>query len=273
MEPDIAVPDIAVPEIAVPDPDLFEAQLLDGNMFAHEIIEQVVQKNAKQKGITDLLHIFNRHFGKYLPSGVKVPLSWHKVRRLACDGAEPLYVVRHLCPLCDWMFPLDDLNSRCPRCKQDTRWEPKKHGRPARVAAYFDIADLFIRMFANVTLANCFSTFASREPSQETMPFRDLDEAWDGSILHSLLEAARREEAEVHSEPEADSSSDNAGSEVGADDGDNVLVSEDSNGDVSDNDGDSDSDSDMEGDSDKEGDSEDQPPLVLRLGCLQSFLG
>jgi hypothetical protein len=36
----------------------------------------------------------------------------------------------------------------CGQCHKHTRWEEKKHGRPARTAVYFDMADMFQRMFA-----------------------------------------------------------------------------------------------------------------------------
>ena len=95
--------------------------------FAHEVLELVVRKRMKPAGVTDILKIFRKYYGKDLPeTTMKVPKSWHSIKKLACDGQAPKVLLRHLCPQCDWVFPVDRNTARCDRCEKETRWEPNK---------------------------------------------------------------------------------------------------------------------------------------------------
>ena len=97
--------------------------------FAQEVMEQVVRKRVKPAGVTDMLKIFDKYYGKRLNEhcpGLIVPRSWHTVKKLASDGKKPKVILRHLCPKCDWLFPLDTSVSICTRCKEKSRWDPNK---------------------------------------------------------------------------------------------------------------------------------------------------
>jgi hypothetical protein len=193
--------------------------------FAKELVEQVVRKRAKATGITDILKCFKRHYGEFmdLPEGVVLPVSWHKVRKLATDGTMPLYTIRHLCPECDWMFPLRANIQQCQRCKKDTRWLLKsKRMRPARTALYFQMADMFRRMFNVPALADDLIASTNIQTSDVPLADRHIEEAWDGTILHGLMRESNMElvvsgdsdgddgdNAEIHdSAVESDSESD-----------------------------------------------------------------
>jgi hypothetical protein len=94
--------------------------------FAREVLDQVVRKRIKPAGVTDMLKLFKRYYGKKLPTGLTVPKSWHTVKKLASDGKKPKATMRHLCPNCDKLFPLARTQSVCTRCKEETRWDPLK---------------------------------------------------------------------------------------------------------------------------------------------------
>ena len=100
--------------------------------FAQEVMEQVVRKRVKPAGVTDMLKIFDKYYGRKLSEhcpGLIVPRSWHTVKKLASDGKKPKVILRHLCPKCDWLFPLDTTVSLCTRCKEKSRWDPNKRYR------------------------------------------------------------------------------------------------------------------------------------------------
>ena len=197
-------------ESSGPGPDEHE-ELDIARRFACELLEQTVRKNVKQKGITDILRIVKRHYGHHLLQGITIPASWYKVRKLAVDGKLPLYLLRHLCPECDWIFPLSgDKTARCARCKCDTRWQPNKVGHPARTAAYFDIADIFARACANEPVADALMEFEGLPLSDDPPTNRQMDDALDGTILHDLVAQARQQQAQADTEQ----NDDEVGSEV-----------------------------------------------------------
>ena len=117
-------------EAAVPSDDetdpASEENMRLGVEFANELLDQVVRKRIKPEGLSDLLKIFQRRYGQHLPEHIKIPRSWHMIKKLASDGTVPVSSLRHLCPECDWIFPLRGNSARCERCREDTRWEPNK---------------------------------------------------------------------------------------------------------------------------------------------------
>ena len=200
--------------------------------FAKELVEQVVRKRAKATGITDILQCFKRHYGEFmdLPEGVVLPASWHKVRKLATDGKMPLYTIRHLCHECDWMFPVRTFTQVCQRCRKDTRWLPKKKMRPARTALYFQMADMFRRMFNVPALADNLIALTNIQMSDVPLADRHIQEAWDGTILHGLMRENNMQlvngddgdgdDAEIHDGDDGDGDGEGDDEGEGDDDGD-----------------------------------------------------
>jgi hypothetical protein len=115
-------------EVALDQP-VNVSEMQEAIRFAQEVMDQVVRKRVKPAGVTDMLKIFDKYYGKRLNQhcpGLIVPRSWHTVKKLASDGKKPKVTLRHLCPKCDWLFPLDTAVSICVRCKENSRWEPNK---------------------------------------------------------------------------------------------------------------------------------------------------
>jgi hypothetical protein len=118
-----------LPDDAALDQPVNVNEMQEAIRFAQEVMEQVVRKRVKPAGVTDMLKIFDKYYGKRLNEhcpGLIVPRSWHTVKKLASDGKKPKVTLRHLCPKCDWMFPLDTTVSICARCNENSRWEPNK---------------------------------------------------------------------------------------------------------------------------------------------------
>jgi hypothetical protein len=114
--------------------------------FACQMVEQVVRGRVTQKGVTDILKIFQQHYGRLLPSDIKMPRSWYMVRKLASKGEVQPCDMRDVCPKCDWIFPRTT-DPTCVRCGVETRWHDRKVGEPVRQAAYFDVAYGFQKFF------------------------------------------------------------------------------------------------------------------------------
>lgn len=164
--------------------------------FASEICELVVRGVVRPTGVNGFLKIYARHYGLNLPDGTLIPASWYIVKKLVLKngGSEsraPKHSLRHLCTECDWLFPLDTTVDTCIRCKKPTRWDPKKRGRPARTAVYFDMKSMLARMFQTAPLANALIDCKAKEQALDRLetPIKDreLDEAWHGTILEQLI--------------------------------------------------------------------------------------
>ena len=203
---------------AIPDPalvinrgdvDVARADFETGKAFACEVVDQVVRRRMTATGVTDFLKLIQRHYGPHLEDDAPViPTSWYQIKKLATDGHMPKYVMRHLCTQCDWIFPILDQSNLCGQCHKHTRWEEKKHGRPARTAVYFDMADMFQRMFAVPVMKEALKRFAETTPSNVPIQDRELNEAIDGSILHGLVSSTA---LSLHSAEENSSSDDEVG--------------------------------------------------------------
>jgi hypothetical protein len=128
------------------------SEMQEAIRFAQEVMEQVVRKRVKPAGVTDMLKIFDKYYGKRLNEhcpGLIVPRSWHTVKKLASDGKKPKVTLRHLCPKCDWLFPLNTTVSICPRCKENSRWEPNK--RYSKLChTTIDYATIYNRLFSTL---------------------------------------------------------------------------------------------------------------------------
>jgi hypothetical protein len=154
--------------------------------FACHMVEQVVRGRVTSKGVTDILKIFQRHYGNLLPRHTKMPASWYMVRKLACkEGGDPQCDIRDVCPLCDWIFPRT-ADPLCGRCGKNTRWHERKVGEPVRQAAYFDIEHDMRKFFEVEEMADALEEFATQEPAAGPIRDRQLDAAVDGSIVHDL---------------------------------------------------------------------------------------
>jgi hypothetical protein len=124
---DVNNPDL--PDDTALDQPEHVSEMQEAIRFAQEVMEQVVRKRVKPAGVTDMLKIFDKYYGRKLNEhcpGLIVPKSWHTVKKLASDGKKPKVTLRHLCPKCDGLFPLDTTVSICGRCKESSRWEPNK---------------------------------------------------------------------------------------------------------------------------------------------------
>ena len=154
--------------------------------FACHMVEQVVRGRVTSKGVTDILKIFQQHYGKLLPRNTKMPASWYMVRKLACkeEGDTPCDI-RDVCPSCDWIFPRT-ADPSCGRCGKNTRWHERKVGEPVRQAAYFDIEHDMRKFFEVEAMADALEEFAKKEPAAGPIRDRQLDAAVDGSIVHGL---------------------------------------------------------------------------------------
>jgi hypothetical protein len=180
--------------------------------FSCEMVEQVVRSRVSNQGMNDVLKIFHKYYGHFLPENA-MPTSWYKLRKLASDGNVPKYVMRDLCPKCDWLFT--GVGATCGRCKT-LRWNPKKPGTPARQSVYFDMAHALKRTFSVEVMADELVQFAALVPSELGIRDRQLDEAWQGSIMHSMMALVRVDD-EDHFE-------DLSGDEEAAEDDDDSLV-------------------------------------------------
>ena len=188
------------------------------------MVEQVVRGRVTVKGVTDILKIFQQHYGKLLPNDTKMPSSWYRVHKLASQDKAPPCVIRDVCPVCDWLFPQSaDRDPTCGRCEKETRWHDRKVGEAVRQAAYFDIEDDFRTFFEVECMADALEEFATKEPAcSGTIRDRQLDAAVDGSIVHDLhfqeedpgLEASDEEAAEVEDDYEGAAESSTGSSEV-----------------------------------------------------------
>ena len=215
------------------------------------MVEQVVRKRVRASGVTDILKLFGRHYGEYLdlPEEVKLPVSWHKLKKLATDGQMPRYTIRDVCPECDWMFPQLPNVQLCQRCKKNTRWLPKKRQRrPARTVLYFSMEDMFRRMFKVPALADALIALTGKPPSDVPLQDRELNEAQDGTILHDLLNANIMQLL-----PDDADDADDADAEVHDDALPDDAANSDSESEMS-----SDSDSEQEHPDDEDADQEDQ---------------
>ena len=165
--------------------------------YASEVVELVAHNKVTVTGCDMFLKITSSRFQHLLPEHVTIPRSWHLLKKLAVDGAPVLHTIRHLCPECDYMFPLGSTTARCGRrrpvrCRSKARWAPRtKRGskqRPARVAVYLDIPDKLQRVFGAQYMFDAL--LESRRPAPdgdaaERPPFRDrqLNDAADGTHL------------------------------------------------------------------------------------------
>jgi hypothetical protein len=123
------IPDQPDDEAPAQPEEISNREMEEATRFAQEVMEQVVRKRVKPAGVTDMLKIFDKYYGRKLIEhwpGLIVPRSWHSVKKLASDGKKPKVTLRHLCPKCDWLFPLDKSVSLCIRCKENSRWDPNK---------------------------------------------------------------------------------------------------------------------------------------------------
>ena len=158
--------------------------------FSCEMLDQVVRGRVSSGGINDVLKIIRKHYGRFLPVDA-LPTSWYMLRKLALGGYTPKNAMRDLCPDCDWMFPADQAQDPvCGRCTTATRWVPKKPGTPVRQVVYFDMADAFKTAFSVEVMADELIRFSDTVPSVVGIRERQLDEAWEGSILHSHMQRA-----------------------------------------------------------------------------------
>ena len=183
--------------------------------FACQLVEQVVRGRVTVKGVTDILKIFQHHYGTLLPRGIKIPSSWYIVRKLASKGETPPCDLRDVCPACDFLFPRSpNRDPACSRCGKTGRWHDRKEGEAVRQAAYFDVEHDFRQFFEVETMADALEEFASIEPKDGPIGDRQLDGAIDGSILRDLhLQedvtspvSSEEEAVEVEDDNEADHS-------------------------------------------------------------------
>ena len=177
------------PEDNVEDPDVQDVEEPKEEVhvaFAYEIVEQVVRNRIKASGVTDMLAVFRRRYGKHLPEGMTIPKSWYTVKKLTMDSKTPKHYMRHLCPVCDYMFPTNKDKSRCKRCKVKNRWHVKSRQTPNRTALYFSLKDTVKRLVNSAPMADAILN--NKNVSEEATGDRQMNDAWDGSIMHDLLE-------------------------------------------------------------------------------------
>ena len=213
-------------EDAEGDPDI-DTDDANAQSFACQMVEQVVRGRVTVKGVTDILKIFQHHYGALLPRGTRLPSSWYIVRKLASKGESPPCDLRDVCPDCDNLFPPSpNRDPTCSRCGKTRRWHDRREGEAVRQAAYFDIGHDFRQFFEVEAMADALDEFASIEP--KSGPIRDcqLDGAIDGSILRDLhlkedvlsLDSSEEEATEVHDDKEGEALS-------GQDDSDHSVSS------------------------------------------------
>ena len=175
----------AVPELDVGGADDEEAKLdATHKRFSEELIEQVVRRRVTAAGMTDVLKIFATYYGPYLPPHVQPPTSWYMVQKLGCSVDIPAYVMQDFCPKCDWMFPRHGTDPKCARCKNNTRWNPRKQGTAQRQAVYFDMKDTYKCMFNSSVLLDELKRFEDEALAGGSIRDRELLNASDGTILH-----------------------------------------------------------------------------------------
>ena len=204
-----------------PSPPQEDEELEVARRFSSEMLEQVVRGRVTNVGMNDVLKIFRKHYGGWVPESM--PSSWYKLRKLACDGRVPKYTLRDMCPKCDWLFVGRAQDPICGRCKTATRWVPKKPGTPARQSVYFDLEDTLKAAFSVEVMADELVRFDAREVSSVGVRDRQLDEGWDGSFLQSHILRAFDDNKERHGDDEGDE-----GGEVGEDAADGENPSSDS---------------------------------------------
>jgi hypothetical protein len=59
--------------------------------FSCEMVEQVVRSRVSNQGMNDVLKIFHKYYGHFLPENA-MPTSWYKLRKVASEGNVPKYV-------------------------------------------------------------------------------------------------------------------------------------------------------------------------------------
>ena len=175
------------------------------NIGTVTVLQQVVRGRITVKGVTDVLKIFQHHYGKFLHGKTRIPSSWYTVRKLATKGEVPPCDLRDVCPGCDFIFPRSpNCDPTCTRCGKETRWHGLKVGEAARQAAYFDIEHDFRKFFEVEVMVDALEEFATKEAAQGTIRNRQLNTAVDGSIVHDLhLHANAQQEDAVTSDEEA----------------------------------------------------------------------
>ena len=152
--------------------------------FAREIVEMVAHGRVGVTGVNEVLKIVNEKYQAHMPGGLKIPKSWYKVRALAVNGEQPVYTIRDLCEVCDFMYAKEDTEVRkCPQCSS-SRW--KKNGTPSRFAVYFDLGDAVRRKFSSKYLFDNLIEQSQRPKSNKPIRDRFLESAFDGNILHGL---------------------------------------------------------------------------------------
>ena len=191
--------------------------------FAIEFVEQVVRGRVRISGASSILALINTYYARHLPANVTIPSSWYMLCKMAFPGADasqPLKILRDVCPMCDFVFAADAA-ATCGICHVTTRF--LANGKPARQAAYFDLADILRRKFAAVHMYEALEFYVDNTKVADPIGIRDrhLSESWHGTILQGVLTGA---ESTVDTS-QADEHDD---VEVEADEHDDVRVSSDS---------------------------------------------
>jgi hypothetical protein len=152
--------------------------------YAYEIAELVARNRVNVTGAEAMLKCTHRHYDSALPNDLSLPSTWYECKRIALEGNEAQHFTRDFCPGCDFLFPTDVREKRCPNCEKSTRF---KNGKARRQAYYYDISDKIRRIYKSKYLARHASYGTSRPRPEDALENRELVDCWDAGILGTLF--------------------------------------------------------------------------------------
>jgi rubrerythrin len=162
-----------------------------GIFYAMEMAELVATGKVNVTGMQDVLKATSARYQPHLPEGVNIPKSWYKARKIAVDGREPKFFTLDFCPECDHLFEEDADDDHCPDCDKDSRYTQKGNKQKAvRQAYYFDLDDKCTRLLAAKLQAGMVLPPTTTPVSQDKLNERELNCAFDGSIMEELYHGA-----------------------------------------------------------------------------------